>query len=431
MDKTKLPRHADRPIKAYAALRRIAARFSRRVPAKGMAVRVFDAVPALYSGADLLTDAFAAVASRKGRLQKSLFVAVILPTVLFWFYATLWQSPRYVAETKLTVREAERKNAPKLGDAASIIARISGGAASRDVQNATMVMNYIKSRAILHDLGGRAFLEAKFSTQEADYFSRLRKGADIEDLSKYWLSHLSASVENMSGILTVKADAFTPDDARDIVSDVVRLSEALINKITLRNRGDALERAEDELRLARGKLASARERVLDFRTRNLVLDPGARATSLGEVILKLTLERIDLVNALSTFSSALATDAPSQRLQRTRLSAIDQQLAELRKKLTDAQGPDAVSSQLAAYENLKLEEQFAERLCSIAQSAYENARQDLERQQLYLVTIVRPTLPEAATFPRVFANTALLFCTLLVIWAIVSLIVASIEDQMI
>ena len=150
---------------------------------------------------------------------------------------------------------------------------------------------------------------------------------------------------------------------------------------------------------------------------------------MGELIAKLTLERIDLVNAMSTFSGSLSADAPSQRLQRTRLAAVDQQIAELKKKLTDNQGGDVVSAQIASYEKLKLEEQFAERLYAIAQSAYESARQDLQRQQLYLVTVVAPTLPEAATYPRVFGNTVLLFCSLLVIWAVVALAVASIQDQ--
>jgi len=159
--------------------------------------------------------------------------------------------------------------------------------------------------------------------------------------------------------------------------------------------------------------------------------PGSRAASIGELMGKLTLERIDIVNALSTFSSSLSGDAPSQRLQRMRLAAIDQQIADLKKKLTDTQEADTVSAQIASYERLKLDEQFAERLYSIAQTSFHRARQELEKQQLYLVTIVEPTLPESATYPKVLANTILLFCALLVAWAAISLIYASIEDHMV
>ena len=96
-----------------------------------------------------------------------------------------------------------------------------------------------------------------------------------------------------------------------------------------------MSRAELEVTLSRHMLADAREKTLQFRNKNILIDPGSRAKSIGELMGKLTLERIDIVNALSTFSSSLDNDAPSQRLQRARLAAIDQQLGELKKKLAD------------------------------------------------------------------------------------------------
>ena len=364
-----------------------------------------------------------------GLLGRSFIFAVVLPTFLFWLYACFWQSERYVAETRLTVRAQHEKKSGT--DAASMITKLTGGGSSTASQDAFMVLNYVKSRAIVADLGGRDYMEKKFAGSGVDYFSRLGRNANAEEIWKYWLSHISASVDTLSGILTVRTDAFQPKDALDVARDIVRLSEELVNKITVRNRTDALSRAELEVTLSRQMLADAREKTLQFRNKNVIIDPGSRATSIGELLAKLTMERMDIVNALSTFSSSLSSDAPSQRLQRTRLAAIDQQIAELKKKLTDPQGADAVSSQIASYERLKLDEQFAERLYSIAQTSYHHARQELAKQQLYLLTIVEPTLPESASYPKAAANTILLFCALLVAWAAISLIVASIDDHMV
>lgn len=389
-------------------------------------------LPALSQGVDLVSEAFANARGGGGLLRRSFLAVVVLPTLIYWFYAALWQSEQYVSEARLTVREAQKKE--KRGtDAASIIASMTGGGggSSKDTQNSYMVLNYIKSRAILLDLGGRPYLEKKFGGSDVDFFSRISSGATLEDLWKYWLNHLQASVDGVSGILTLRIDAFHPQDSLDLTKDVIRLSENLINRITLRNRHDALARAESEVNLSREKLAEARQKVLQFRNQNLLIDPGASASSLGELIGKLTLERIELLNALSTTATSLSADAPSQRLQKTRLAAVDKQIGDLKKKLTDEQASDAVSSQIAGYERVKLEEQFAERMYSISVTAYEQARQDLERQQLYLVTIVAPSLPESATYPRVIGSTLLTFVSLLVIWAIVSLMVALFEDQMI
>lgn len=364
-----------------------------------------------------------------GLLGRSFIFAVVLPTFLFWLYACFWQSERYVAETRLTVRAQHEKKSGT--DAASMITKLTGGGANTSSQDAFIVLNYVKSRAIVADLGGRDYMEKKFARSGIDYFSRLGRNANAEEIWKYWLSHISASVDTLSGILTVRTDAFQPKDALDVARDIVKLSEDLVNKITVRNRTDALSRAELEVTLSRQMLADAREKTLQFRNKNVIIDPSSRATSIGELLGKLMMERMDIVNALSTFSSSLSSDAPSQRLQRTRLAAIDQQIADLKKKLTDPQGADAVSSQIASYERLKLDEQFAERLYSIAQTSYHHARQELAKQQLYLLTIVEPTLPESASYPKATANTILLFCALLVAWAAISLIVASIDDHMV
>ncbi|MGZ9117149.1 MAG: hypothetical protein ACXW3V_09425, partial [Methylocystis sp.] len=236
-----------------------------------------------------------------GLLGRSFIFAVVLPTFLFWLYACFWQSERYVAETRLTVRAQHEKKSGT--DAASMITKLTGGGANTSSQDAFMVLNYVKSRAIVADLGGRDYMEKKFAGSGVDYFSRLGRNANAEEIWKYWLSHISASVDTLSGILTVRTDAFQPKDSLDVARDIVRLSEELVNKITVRNRTDALSRAELEVTLSRQMLADAREKTLQFRNKNVIIDPGSRATSIGELLGKLTMERMDIVNALSTFSS--------------------------------------------------------------------------------------------------------------------------------
>lgn len=368
-----------------------------------------------------------------GRLLiRSFFIVAVVPTFLYWSYAAFWESKGYVAEARLTVRAAREQRAPSGSDASSIASKLSGGGQKNTGQDSFIVLNYIRSRAIIVDIGGREYLEKVYARREIDYPSRLKEKANLEELWRFWTRHVLANVDTMSGILTLRVDASRPQDALKTAQDIVRLSEDLINKITVRVRKDAVARAELEVGLAAQRLAEARNAVLQFRNQNVLIDPASRASGIGELIGKLTLERIEIENALSTLSGALSNDSPSQRIQRARLAAIDQQIADLKKKLTDsgAHGDDTVSSQLASYERLKLEEQFASSLYTVAQNSYQRARQELEKQQLYLAVVVAPTLPQAATYPRVFGSTLLLFGTLTVAWAIGALITASVRDHM-
>lgn len=368
-----------------------------------------------------------------GAYWKTFLLLVIAPTIVFFLYSAFWQSNRYVSETRVTVRAAQETKVVT-GEAASLIGKLAGGGggARSTIQDAYIILNYIKSAAIVTDLGGAAALHRYFSTNNADYFSRLGStDSRIEDLLKYWLSRVAASVDTVSSIVTVKVEAFRPQDARSLASEIVRLSETIVNNMSMRSRKDAVVRAEREVSISADKLAVAREKLTEFRNQGALIDPGSKAAGVSETISKLMISKLAIENSLSTLQGRLDTDSPTQRIQKSRLAAIDQQIAELRKSLTDPKSEQAVSAQIASYERLKLEEQFAERIYMISSNAYQRARQELEKQQLYLVVVVPPTLPESAAYPRPVVNSMLMFAGLFILWGIGALIAASISDQMV
>lgn len=377
-------------------------------------------------------EAIATTTSGGGWWLRTFLAFVVAPTFVFFLYAALWQSNGYEAEARITVRGAQEFKGSTT-DVSGIISRITGGggAAKATIQDSYIVLNYIKSTAILQDLGGDDFLEKYYSKSKIDYISRLTKSSKIEALLKYWMNHVQASVDTVSGILTLKVEAFSPQDASAIARDIIRLSERLINDISERSRKDAVARAEQEVSHAADKLAQTRDKLTVFRDKNALIDPGMRAKNIAELIAKLTLDKVNIESALTTLQGSLRGDSPTQRIQRDRLAAIDRQIDALNKALTNPNSNTAVSAQIATYERLKLDEQFDELMYKISMSSYERARQELERQQLYLVTVTPPIPPQEATYPKVVASTLLLFAALFIFWSIGALIAASINDQMI
>ncbi|MBV8848039.1 MAG: hypothetical protein JOZ16_00455 [Methylobacteriaceae bacterium] len=381
------------------------------------------------SGARVGTEKVLEVATGGGALWKSFLLCVVLPSLCYLFYGAFIASDEYVAEARLTVRASQDQKSQSL-DASSIINKITGGGSSKStVQDAFIVLNYIKSRAIVADLGGRDYLEKIYARSDADFFSRLGKGADLEKLWEYWRGKVKVYLDTMSGILTLQVQAYTPEDAMKTAQAVVDLSEQLVNGVSKRSRSDALENAEAEVQLSAQKLAQVRQRLVEYRNSNVLIDPMTKAKNIGELIGQLTVERVQLDSNLRSMSGMLAADSPSQRLQRTRLATLDEQIASLRQKLTDSKGSDTVSAQLATYEELELNEKFSEKMYNVAQSAYERARQERDKQLLYLIVVVRPTTPESATYPQPMLTGALFFTSALIIWGIVALLAAAIRDQ--
>jgi capsular polysaccharide transport system permease protein len=386
--------------------------------------RALPVPPGVLAGSEKILE----LATGGGALWKSFLLCVVVPSICYLFYGAFIASDQFVAEARLTVRASQEQKSAGL-DTSSIISKITGGTSRSTVQDGFIVVNYIKSRAIIADLGGRDYLEQIYSRGDADFFSRLGKGADLEELWEYWKGKVKVYIDTMSGIITLHVQAYTPEDATKIAHALVGLSERLVNDVSRRSRSDSVERSEAEIKIFGDKLAHARQRLLEFRNANVLIDPITKAKSIGEMMGKLKLERLDIDNNLQSLSGVLAADSPGQRLQRTRLETIDKQIASLQQKLTDSKGNDTVSSQIGAFEALELDEKFAERMYAVAQASYEKARQERDRQLLYLVVVVRPTMPESATYPQVPLTTGLLFSTLLIGWGIAALLVAAVKDQ--
>jgi capsular polysaccharide transport system permease protein len=368
------------------------------------------------------------VATGGGAIWKTFLLCVVVPSLSYLFYGAFIASNEYVAEARLTVRASQEQKVQGM-DASSIIGKITGGSSKSTVQDAFIVLNYIKSRAIVADLGGRDYLEKIYSRGEADFVSRLSKGADLEELWEYWKGKVKVNLDTMSGIVTLQVQAYTPEDAMKTAQGILDLSEHLVNSVSKRSRSDAVERAEAEVKLSAQKLVQARQQLADFRNANVLIDPLTKAKSIGEMVGQLTIERLELDNNLRSMSGMLAADSPSQRLQRTRLATLDEQIASLKQKLTDPKARDTVSAQLAAFEELELNEKFNEKMYTVAQASYEKARQEREKQLLYLVVVVRPTTPESATYPQVTLTSALFFASALILWGIGTLLVAAVKDQ--
>jgi capsular polysaccharide transport system permease protein len=363
------------------------------------------------------------------RLGRTTFLlCVVIPTLLAGFYFCLISSREFVAEARFVIRNANPSPIPQaVGDAMSLVRML--GASSGGTQDAFIVTNYIKGRTIIADLGGKARLEELYARPNIDWWSRLAAESSFEDIWKYWKRKVTATIDTRSGIITLEVRAFTREDANQVAKEIVALSETLVNEISERSRRDALTRAETELHDAQVRLHESRDQLLNFRNQHELLDPKMSAESIGDTLTQLVQEKVELENDLATVAGLTSSNSPNQLLLRSRISNVDKQIADFRAKLAGNKLDTALSTQLATYESLQLQVRFMERLYEIAEAAYEKSRQELESQQLYVVMVVRPTMPERAIYPRRTLNTLLTFIWSFVLWSIFALAIAGIRDH--
>ena len=366
-----------------------------------------------------------------GYLLKTFMVFVLLPTLVGFIYIAFFQTRQYVSESRFVIRSAIDSKGQSAGsDTLSFLSKLGGiGGAKSTSQDGFIVTDYVRGRTVVADIGGKDYLNKIYGKSSIDYLSRLAGDASFEDTWKYWNRRVSATLETISGVVTLQVRAFSPEEALQLNQGILHLSENLINALSDRSRSDSVRRAENEVQISRQKLVDAKKRLLEFRNKNVLIDPVVKATSIGDLIGKLKIKRIEVENNFSALSGSLSKDSPSQRLLATQLGVIDQQIEDLKQQLTGSAESRRVSTEIGEFEQLKLNEMFSERMYQIAQLSFEKARQEAAKQQLFLVTIVKPLLPEEPLVPKVGIDTFLLFAAALVFWGIAMLFVASVTDH--
>jgi|GEM_PF-334757 len=374
----------------------------------------------------------------------SLLVLVALPTFATMVYLFAFASDQYMAETQFMVRQAEplvggdtmstSKKAGDDGGAAAAAAANPAAAMSGTInlggEDAEIVASYINSRAIIDDISRTLDIRAIFQRPEADPLARLPRDASAEAFTRYWNQMVAAHLEAMSGIVTVSVSAFRREDALKLAEAILQSSARLVNDLSTKVRMDMMKTAEDEVRRSEGEVRFALANLTSFRNSRQVIDPVKSAESNGKLLYELMTSKIEAESQLFVAERVQGPNAPGMTTLRDKLTSINDHVAQLKEQMA---GNKAMSSNMASvmeqFETLELKKQFAEAMYTFASNGVERARIASERQQVYLEPFEPPSLPQDYTYPRRWADTALVFFGCLMIWTCGATITASVIDH--
>ncbi|SON54431.1 Vi polysaccharide export inner membrane protein VexD [Hartmannibacter diazotrophicus] len=407
------------PAPAPSRHGRLARFFDRAVPAKG------DARTAPQ------TQTSAGWRFPRPPLYMTTFILfVVIPSLASLLYLAFIASNQYEAVSRFAVRTAVGELPVELPESGQGGSPNLTGVSYVVGQDAYIIVSYIRSSAILQDLSGSVDLDAIFRSPRADFWARLKKDAKAEELLAYWNGMVSASVDGPSGIVTIRVRAFTPEDARTLLEAIIRASEELANTVSKRARDDLVQRVEIEVRQAEGAVRKALGDLQKYREDVGYIDPVKTATMNGQLLLQLLGEKIRLESEYFVSSRMTSENAPGLKSKRALLQTVTDQIDKLKASLTgSADTNDSIAASLVRYETLELHRVFAEKLLSSSQDALERAKRKADRQQIYISVFVPPSLPEESGYPQRLAMSFIIPVSLMVVWGIFALLVATIDDH--
>jgi capsular polysaccharide transport system permease protein len=351
-------------------------------------------------------------------MTAALFVAmVIIPDLAAIVYFGLIASNQYVSEAAFTVSSGVIPKADGMG-------LVTGIPPILIIQDTQIVTNYIESRAMVEALERTVGLRDAYSSKSIDWWARFRKDKPIERFTDYWARMGSARIALPSGIVTLTVRAFSPEDAKRIADEVVRLSEDLINNLNERMRRDTVLASERDMQQAAQHLGNARMQMAFERNAQGLIDVGEASSAITDLVSQLEADLLKAKQEYQTTIRYVSDDAPQIRVLKSRIAAMQSQLEQTKARLTQSQqsastaDDKSLSGKIPKFAELELEERIAEKRYALSAAAVDSARMLSERRVLYLHEIVAPALPAEAKYPKRLLSIAVTFLASLLGWGL-------------
>lgn len=353
-------------------------------------------------------------------------LTVALPTLLSVLYFGFIAADVYVSESRFVVRSADRPTAATSG----LGALLAGSGFTQSHEDNFTVPDYIQSRDALRTLDSTFQLANNYAHDGVDVFNRFGtalRGEGFEDLYRYYTRKIvTVQYDTASSITTLEVRAPSAEQATQYNAKLLELSEALVNRLNERARNDLVRFAQTEVSEAQKKAQSAALALSAYRNEKQVLDPERQAGLQLQQVLKLQealLEAKTQLAQLQTFTP----QNPQIPAAKKRVQVIQETIDSETGKATG--GNISLTRKAADYQRLVLENEFAEKQLGVVLTAYEQARSQAQRQQLYLERIVEPNTPDVAIEPKRLRSILATFALGLVAWGVLSLLVSGIREH--
>jgi len=360
----------------------------------------------------------------KRRVNKIFMLTVLLPTLTASVYYGLIASDVYISESRFVVRNPQRQSL-----SSGIGSLLQGTGFSRSQDDTYSVHDYVLSRDALHELDEQLHLRKAFQSADVDWVNRFpgpSPDGSFEAFYRHYRKYVTIDYDTVSSITTLYTRAYTAKDSRDINDLLLQMGERLVNNLNTRSRQDLIQVAQKEVQAAEERSKAAAVALSGYRGRQSLFDPDRQSALQLQGVAKLQEELLGAEAQLAQLRQ-LSPDNPQIPSLKSRVEALRKTIGTEGSKVAGADG--SFTSKSTVYDRLQLEKVFAERQLATALAALESARNEANRKQLYLERLVQPNLPDRALEPKRVRNIFTVLLLGIILWGVVSLIVASVKEH--
>ncbi len=359
------------------------------------------------------------IAARRRPIWSVVIVASVL-SVLYW---AVFASDRYVSEAHIVVQNSDLNSGQSVD-----IGGLLGGMSDTN-KDQLMLRDYLLSADMLQVLDDKLHLREHYSGRSWDVFSRLWSAdVSLEALHSYYLSRINVDYDSTSGLLFVKAQAFTPKMAHSIARLLVEEGQKKMNRIAHRLAQEQVNFLEKQVRELQQKDAEARQAVIRFQNEHGLVSPQGTVENIAAIINGLEARLSELSTQRDALLSYMTPNSAKVVELDHQIAAVKKQIKRERRRLVAPEGK-TLNETVEAFKRLQLKAEFTQEVYKTALSALVKGRIDAARTLKMVSVLQAPTLPQYALMPERMHNALLSIMIILLLAGIFQLMVMIIRDH--
>lgn len=380
---------------------------------------------------DVVTQSQQRIEKKRKRRNKIfsplLWLTVIIPTITAISYFGCVASDQYISESSFVVRSPSN---PSSGVSGLGVLFQGLGGMSRAQDDTYTVQEYMRSRTALDALTADNMPVRNYYENKGDIFSRFNGFGwhdSNEAFYQYYRKKISINFDSVSGIATLRVLSFDPKESHQINQALLQKGEMLINQLNQRARSDTISFAQENVKQAEEHVKNTADKLMVYRIENGIFDLKEQSSAQLNLVSKLQDELIVIQTQLDQVR-AITPDNPQIAGLQTREKSLRDEIKK-QSDLIAGRNRASMASRAAEYQRLMLENELAEKQMAAAMTSLESARAEADRQQLYLEVVAKPNVPDMSQEPKRLYNTLATFVIGLMLYGVLSLLLASVREH--
>ena len=362
------------------------------------------------------------MAAIKGQKYIKPFFLLVLPLAIVIAYLFGFAIEKYRSESKYVICDLSTK------ENFGLDLGIFSTAVSSRKQDASIVMEYLRSLDLLNKLDQRFHLRDRYRSVETDILDRLYSFSTDEDFLELYRKNLKIVYDELSGITSIAYDISAPQLSKNILEFLLQEGEAFSNRLNRQRAEKKIAFAASQLTMNKRKLDRSIMQVEDFQDRHMLVDPSADVAVQNNIIGNLEALIVEKTAEKNQLLSYMVPDAIEIQHLKKEIHELKSALSKSKARLSGAP-KERLNDLLFDYQILKNEMDFATEVYKKTLVQYEVSKIEAMQESKLFEVIAVPNMPDGHVYPQRIKIIATAIVLIGLFYKIVSLVWAVIQDH--